>query len=77
MNNELRDISVALSKMQKDIRSIAEKLNSQNDDFIVQIQRYHDAGLTDGQIEKLLGVDFWIIKNIIDRYEQDKETSNG
>ncbi len=63
MNNELGDISVDLSKMQKDIKSIAEKIN----------RRYHDAGLTDAQIEKILGVDDWIIRNIVNRYEQGKE----
>lgn len=73
MNNELRDIAIALSKMQKDIRSIAEKLYSQTDDFIVQIQHYHDAGLSDGQIETLLGVDYFMVRNIVDRYEQDKK----
>lgn len=78
----LERIAASIEKIQKDLRSIAQILNDQKSgssalDHIEQVKRLHDAGLSDGQIETLLGVDFLIIKNIIDRYEQDKETSNG
>lgn len=77
MSNELRDIATALERIQRDIRSIAETLHDQKSespvfDRIEQIKRLHDNGLGGSQISELLDIDYWIVKAVINAYEEDK-----
>lgn len=85
MNNELKDISDTLRKIQRDIRTIAEALNARNvdfeehnddpDAFIERIKLYHANGLSNLQISKMLGIDFWIVCNITDAYDKEMGVS--
>ena len=86
MNNELRDIATSLERMQKDLRSIAESMNQfskaleafktkteQTDmlDRIEQVKLLHNNGLGGNQISELLGLDYWMVLDIIRKCEED------
>lgn len=84
----LEHIAASLEKIQKDLRSIAESTNQFSKeveafktgteqanvvDRIEQIKRLHDSGLRGGQISELLDLDFWLVTDVIRRYEEDDD----
>lgn len=83
----LERIAASLEKIQKDLRSIAESANQFSKaleafkketeqanmfDRIEQVKRLHDSGLGGNQISEMLDLDYWMVLDIIRKYEEGR-----
>lgn len=84
----LERIAASLEKIQKDLRSIAESANQFSKaleafkketekagvlDRIEQVKLLHNSGLGGNRISELLDLDYWMVLDIIRKYEEDKD----